>query len=103
MVHGKAVVIIFRVVRWPPAAGADWAKIPKGAAVTQIKPPSPVGGHKIWICGTKKREKIKQQHRKWLNLLALRCFNCDLKQGKDGLTSPHSQIGPIGLLCHPQG
>lgn len=56
MVHGKAAVIIFRVVRWPPAAGADWAKIPKGAAVTQIKPPSPVGGHKIWICGTKKRE-----------------------------------------------
>lgn len=57
MVHGKAAVIIFRVVRWPPAAGADWAKIPKGAAVTQIKPPSPVGGHKIWICGTKKKRK----------------------------------------------
>lgn len=43
MLHGKAAVIIFRVVRWPPAAGADWAKIPKGAAVTQIKPPSRYG------------------------------------------------------------
>lgn len=41
-----------------------------------------------------KKEKIKQQHRKWLNLLALRCFNCHLKQGKDGLNS----MGPISYV-----